>query len=160
MKLTEAEWQIMNCLWESYPATAREVLNRLGGDVGWAYTTIKTMFSRLVDKGVVKEKKKGNVGVYEPILTRDRARKSALKSLANQAFDGAFGPLMHFLVEQQRLSGKQKKELVEMLGNKKQNSGVRIQKSKGRTQDSEVRIQRAGGKSNLKRRTNKERGRK
>ena len=115
MKLTEAEWQIMNALWQTWPATARQIADSLGDEVDWAYTTIKTMLTRLVNKKAVKEKKKGNVAVYEPVLTRQNARQNALKSLANQAFDGAFGPLMHFLVEDQKLSEKQKEELLQIL---------------------------------------------
>ena len=115
MKLTEAQWQIMNALWEKWPATARQVADRLPEEINWAYTTIKTMLTRLAEKKVVKETKKGNVGVYEPLLTRQNARRSALKTLANQAFDGAFGPLMHFLMEDQKLSGKQKREVLQAL---------------------------------------------
>ena len=115
MKLTEAEWQIMNALWENWPATARQIADRLPGDVKWAYTTIKTMLTRLADKNAVKESKKGNVAVYEPVLSRQNAQRNALKSLVNQAFDGAFGPLMHFLVEDQKLSETEKEELLKMI---------------------------------------------
>ena len=115
MKLTEAEWQIMNALWQTWPATARQIADGLGDEVDWAYTTIKTMLTRLVNKKAVKETKKGNVAVYEPLLTRQNAQRNALKSLANQAFDGAFGPLMHFLVEDQNLSKTQKEELLHIL---------------------------------------------
>lgn len=115
MKLTEAEWQIMNALWSGAPATARQILDRLPHDVNWAYTTVKTMLTRLTDKKAVQESKNGNVAFYEPILSRPDARRSALKSLANQAFDGAFGPLMHFLLEDQKLSGKQKEEILRVL---------------------------------------------
>ena len=111
MKLTEAEWQIMNALWEKWPATARQVADRLGDDVNWAYTTIKTMLTRLAEKNAVKETKKGNVGLYEPILTRQNAQRNALKTLVNQAFDGAFGPLMHFLLEDKTLSKADKEQL-------------------------------------------------
>ncbi|MHC4552158.1 MAG: BlaI/MecI/CopY family transcriptional regulator [Planctomycetota bacterium] len=115
MKLTEAEWQIMNALWANSPATARQIADRLAGKVDWAYTTIKTMLTRLSDKKAVEESKKGNMSVYEPILTRQAARRSALKGLANQAFDGAFGPLMHFLLEDQKVSDSQKQELLKAL---------------------------------------------
>ena len=115
MKLTEAEWQIMNALWQDHPATARQITDRLGEDVNWAYTTVKTMLTRLAKKKAVKERKKNNVGIYQPVLSREKARRSALKSLANQAFDGAFGPLMHFLVEEQKISVKQKTELIAAL---------------------------------------------
>jgi BlaI family penicillinase repressor len=115
MKLTEAEWQIMNALWEGWPATARQIAERLPKDVNWAYTTIKTMLTRLAEKKAVSENKEGHVGVYEPLLTRQSAQRVALKSLVNQAFDGAFGPLMHFLLEDQKLTDKQKEELLRVL---------------------------------------------
>ena len=115
MKLTEAEWQIMNVLWERYPATARGIAERLPQEVSWAYTTIKTLLTRLVGKGAVKEGKKGNTSIYEPLLTRKSARRNAIKILANQAFDGAFGPLMHFMLENQKLTPTQKQELVQSL---------------------------------------------
>ncbi|MHC4782968.1 MAG: BlaI/MecI/CopY family transcriptional regulator [Planctomycetota bacterium] len=115
MKLTEAEWQIMNALWENFPATTRQIAGRLPDEINWAYTTIKTMLTRLADKKVVKETKKGNVGFYEPVLSRPQAQRNALKSLVNQAFDGAFGPLMHFLVEDQKVTDKQKEDLIKAL---------------------------------------------
>ena len=115
MKLTNAEWQIMNVLWARYPTTARGIAERLPQEVSWAYTTIKTLLTRLVEKGAVKESKKGTTCIYEPIVTLKNARRSALKLLVNQAFDGAFGPLMHFLLEDQKLSSKQRQELLQAL---------------------------------------------
>ena len=123
MKLTNSEWRIMNVLWERYPATGRGVAERLPKEVTWAYTTIKTLLSRLVEKGAVKESKNGNTSIYEPILSRQNARRNALKSLANQAFDGAFGPLMHFLLEDQKLSAKQRQELQQVLKQTNQKKG-------------------------------------
>ena len=117
MKLTQAEWQIMNALWKRHPATAREIARRLPPGINWAYTTIKTMLSRLAEKNVISQSKKGNTSVYEPVVSKSKARRAALKALANQAFDGAFGPLMHFLIEDQDLTPKQRRELIETLSN-------------------------------------------
>jgi len=125
MKLTEAEWLIMNALWDKYPATARDIAKRLPEGVNWAYTTIKTMLARLVGKKAVSQSKKGNTSVYEPILSRQKARRSALRMLANQAFDGAFGPLMHFLLEDQKLTARQRKELIEILAKNQKKEGKR-----------------------------------
>lgn len=119
-KLTDAEWQIMNALWQAHPATARQITDRLPPGVNWAYTTIKTMLTRLTDKNAVSETKQANTSVYTPLLTRSRARRIALTSLANQAFDGAFGPLMHFLLEDENMTDKQRTELRELLQQKEQ----------------------------------------
>ena len=123
MRLTEAEWVIMNGLWAGHPATARDVAKRLPREINWAYTTIKTMLGRLVEKRAVGERKRGNTSIYEPLVSRGTARRSALRALANQAFDGAFGPMMHFLVEQGKLSAKQRRELAKLLQANKAKKG-------------------------------------
>ena len=125
MKLTDTEWQIMNVLWERFPATARGIAERLPKENNWAYTTIKTLLARLTEKGAVKESKNGNTSLYEPLLSRQIARRNALKSLVNQAFDGAFGPLMHFMLEDQKLTTAQKRQLLDAIQkqNNKKESG-------------------------------------
>ena len=48
MKLTKAEWQIMNALWQKHPATVHNIMERLDRRVNWAYTTVKTLLTRLL----------------------------------------------------------------------------------------------------------------
>jgi len=121
MGLTKAEWQIMNALWEKYPASARDVIENLGEDVDWAYTTVKTMLDRLVKKGVLKVNKERNVSMYSPIFSQKKTRQAAIKSFVNQAFDGAVGTLMHHLVAEEELSKKEREELVRILKEEKKN---------------------------------------
>jgi predicted transcriptional regulator len=113
----------MNALWSGHPATARDVAKRLPRDINWAYTTIKTLLARLVEKRAVSEHKRGNTSIYEPLVSKGAARRSALRALANQAFDGAFGPMMHFLVEQEKLSPRQRRELTKLLRAAKKKKG-------------------------------------
>ena len=120
MKLTEPEWIIMNVLWEKHPARARDIFERLPNTANWAYTTVKTMLDRLVEKKAVSKCKQANAGLYEPLLSRRQARKTALQIVLDRAFDGAFGPMMSFLVEQENLSAGQRKELIKILSGKKQ----------------------------------------
>jgi BlaI family penicillinase repressor len=123
MKLTEPEWLLMNALWQGHPATAREVAERLPDDVRWAYTTIKTMLTRLAAKRAVSEEKRGNTSVYEPLVSRSKARRSALSSLLNQAFDGGVAPMLHFLVNDKKLTEKQRRELIRILEREEGKSG-------------------------------------
>jgi len=123
MKLTEAEWQIMNALWQKHPATAREIMERLDRRVKWAYTTIKTMLTRLEEKDAVSEVKQGNTSVYEPLVSQQKARLSAFRSLLDQAFDGAVGPLVHFLAEEKHLTAREKKELRKILEREAEDTG-------------------------------------
>jgi len=123
MKLTEAEWQIMNALWQKHPATARQIMERLDRRVNWAYTTIKTMLTRLAEKDAVSEVKQGNTSVYEPLVSQRKAQLSAFRSLLDQAFDGAVGPLVHFLAEEKQLSAKERRELQKILEREAKDKG-------------------------------------
>ena len=116
MKITDAEWHIMNALWKRHPATAREIAERLPPGINWAYTTVKTLLARLLEKKAVSERKRGNASVYEPILTQDKARRGALRALVDHAFSGAFGPLMLFLAAEEKLNEKERNALMEALG--------------------------------------------
>jgi BlaI family penicillinase repressor len=123
MKLTEPEWLVMNVLWDKHPATVKDIVAQLSGKASWAYTTVKTMLDRLTGKRAVRKKKQGITGFYEPILTRQQARSAALRTVLDHAFDGAFGPMMHFLVEDQKLSPKQRQELIALLETARRTKG-------------------------------------
>jgi len=115
MRLTESEWQIMNALWQRHPATARELAGRLPDGVSWAHTTIKTLLSRLVAKGAVREQKRGNASEYEPLVSQDEARRTSLRTLLDQAFDGAVEPFLSFLSREKALTPQQRRRLARAL---------------------------------------------
>jgi len=115
MKLSEAEWQIMKALWRCQPATVHKVIEQLPPEVDWAYTTVKTMLTRLEAKQAVSERKVKNVSVYEALVSPQTARGSAWSSFLNQAFDGAMEPLLHFLVRERKLTKKQRRQLAQLL---------------------------------------------
>ena len=123
MKLSDAEWQIMNALWKQYPATAREIAENLPGEIQWAYTTIKTLLARLAVKNAVSEQKRGNTSVYEPLVSLKKARRTALRTFLNQAFDGAVEPLLNFLAEERKLSDELRKEFLRILQEEKNKKG-------------------------------------
>ncbi|MGE3180169.1 MAG: BlaI/MecI/CopY family transcriptional regulator [Phycisphaerae bacterium] len=115
MKFSEAEWRIMGAVWEKSPITAREVVDSFDGRKKWAYTTVKTMLTRLVEKGALRTGVDGKATTYTPAVSREAARRRALDSFIDRAFDGAFGPMMHFLIEDKRLSAKQRAALLKVL---------------------------------------------
>ena len=115
MKLTDAEWELMNALWQRHPATARDIIEQLPDESRWAYTTVKTMLTRLVQKGAIAEKKRGAISVYDPLVSQQLARKHALKTLVDQVLGGAVEPIMHFLIEEKKLSAKERQRLIQML---------------------------------------------
>ena len=123
MKFTESEWLIMSSLWDENPATARELLQRMPAEVNWAYTTIKTMLTRLARKGAVKEEKVGNTSVYAPEVTRDKARKSAVNSLLEKAFGGAVDPFLNFVMSERKIDPGKREEILKLLKEAEEEGG-------------------------------------
>ncbi len=114
MKLSDTEWIVMNAVWEAGEAvSARDVLESVESD--WAYTTVKTLLSRLAEKGILSEYKRANTNYYESLVTRDQARADALHLLVDKAFDGTFGSLLQHMVSREKLSKRDRQRLAEMM---------------------------------------------
>lgn len=105
----------MNVVWRKNPATVRAVVEGLGRSNRWAYTTVKTLLTRLAAKGALRVTKTGNASVFAPILQRSQARRTALASLVNAAFDGALLPMLNFLLDDQKLTDRDRAALEEAL---------------------------------------------
>lgn len=114
--LSDAEWTIMNVVWgKRDEVSARDVLAVVGLDTGWAYTTLKTLMDRLVEKGALEVEVRQNVSWYRARLPRARAVTSATDDLTRRAFGGAVGPLVHHLVSSRRLTPRDRAELRRLL---------------------------------------------
>lgn len=114
-RLSDAEWKVMQIVWRRPPVTARDVADALADRTGWAYTTVKTLLTRLAGKGFVTERMAGNAALYEPAVAEDEARRSALRGLVDRAFGGDLVPMVRFLLDDDELSPRERNRLREML---------------------------------------------
>ena len=115
MKFSDAEWRLMTALWARNPASARDVHDAVSADTGWAYSTVKTMLSRLVEKGALAVEMVRNAAQYTPNVSQEAGRRSALRTLINQAFGGSAAPLMAQLLGDDALSARDRAELSRLL---------------------------------------------
>jgi BlaI family transcriptional regulator, penicillinase repressor len=98
VSISDAEWQVMNVVWNGQPLTAQEVIAGLANQAEWAPPTVKTMLHRLVKKQVLTYEAQGNRYVYRSKVRRADCVKLASRSFLQRVFDGEPGPLLaHFL---------------------------------------------------------------
>lgn len=114
--LSDAEWRIMNALWQGSPASVRDVLDRIEGSPRWAYTTVKTLLARLVEKGAVSVERQRGASLFTPCISQNEARRRALRSLIDRAFGGSLPPLVQFLLSSEPLSARERAELSAWVG--------------------------------------------
>jgi predicted transcriptional regulator len=69
--LGELEHAVMDILWGQGEATVRDVLDELNCTRSLAYTTVLTVMSRLVDKGLLTQNKTGRAHLYRPVMSRE-----------------------------------------------------------------------------------------
>lgn len=119
-QVSDAEWEVMNVLWEQAPRTAADVVEALAGRTTWAPKTIKTLLGRLVKKGALRYKEEGNRYIYRPVFPRERYVEEASKSFLDRVFDGKATPMLVHFVEKAELSDDDLRELRAILDRKKE----------------------------------------
>lgn len=108
---SDAEWTVLHELWERGSGTARELHEALEPRQGWSRSTVKTLLSRLVEKGYVQARTEGGAYLYRPHRSARRALFHAAEALLRRAREDAVGPLLAHLVRKSRLSPRELEEL-------------------------------------------------
>ncbi len=109
--ITDAEWDVMNVLWEGFPRTAVEIAEALQRHP----KTVKTLLGRLARKGVARYREDGNRYVYSAAIPRQRYVKEESASFIERVFGGETSPALVHFVRSSRLSQEQIDELRRIL---------------------------------------------
>ena len=116
--ITDAEWEVMNVLWEHSPSTATELADALCAKMDWHPKTLKTLLGRLVKKGVLRYRTEGNRYVYSPAIPRQRYVKEETASFVERVFGGEATPMLVHFVRNTRLTKEEIDELRRILDEK------------------------------------------
>ena len=99
IELTEAEWTIINAVWENEPCTAPVLQEKLFKKTEWAYSTVRTLMDRMAAKGLLAAEKVKNITLYRSTVTRAQAQRGELLYALKHAFNGALTPLVQCLLD-------------------------------------------------------------
>ena len=70
-RISEAELSVMESLWETgTPMTAKDLQTMLKERRGWERTTVRSLLTRLQEKGSVQVDKDADVATYTPTFTK------------------------------------------------------------------------------------------
>lgn len=113
--LTEAEWNLMECLWEQSPKTGREVVEDMQRSQNWNRSTTLTMLRRMTEKGQISCEEENGLRVYAPLIPRAEALRAETDSFLHRAYKGSVSMLFSALTRQQELSKDEINELYQIL---------------------------------------------
>lgn len=115
-ELTERELEVMHVFWdrgEITAADARDELARSGRDL--AYTTVATLVRILMEKGFLQQTTQERPFRYQPVRTFDEVSGSLVSDLVERVFGGSRERLLMRLIDQKKLSARERALLEEIL---------------------------------------------
>ena len=113
-KISDSELEVMKLLWQAGDALpVTEIRETLQRTRGWEATTVKTLVSRLVSKGALRQEKR-NVFYYSPLITEREYNAWAPDSLIRRLYNGSARELVAALVRSEGLTQQDIAELRDL----------------------------------------------
>lgn len=118
-RISAAEWEVMNVLWDKAPLSAAEVFARLPAGHGWKPKTVNTFLARLVKKRALRIIRQDELNGYTPLIKRQTCVADEGDNFLHRVFQGAAGSLVMHFCERADLSDAEIADLEALLKNKK-----------------------------------------
>ena len=114
ISISDSEWKIMRVLWETPDLTLREITASLE-ETEWSYTTIRTLVTRLMEKGAITADKTSNNFKYYPAVIEDECIRKEMNRFLSRVFDGSVSMLVSTLTKDSNLTEEEQKELMNII---------------------------------------------
>lgn len=115
-ELTHRELEVMQVFWKRGAITAQEAREELArAGVDRAYTTVATLIRILSEKGFLKQSTTERPFLYVPVRSYEEVSRRLLGDLVDRVFQGSRELLLVRLIEQKKLTAKERARLEEIL---------------------------------------------
>jgi BlaI family transcriptional regulator, penicillinase repressor len=122
-ELTERELQVMHVFWnrgeDAAPAGVAEVREALAASgLDLAYTTVATLVRILNEKGFIEQANDERPFLYRPVRSYEEVSRRLLGDVLERVFRGSRALLLMSLMEQRRLTARERDLLRGLLDSK------------------------------------------
>tara|TARA_B100000470_G_scaffold56619_1_gene42693 strand:- start:15 stop:494 length:480 start_codon:yes stop_codon:yes gene_type:complete len=114
-EISNAEFEVLDVLWDDHPATSNEVIARLNDKKDWHEKTVKTLLGRLVKKEVLGFEKQQRQYLYYPLIAKEDYTKKETTSFVSRLFKGKIAPMVAGFANQNSLSKQDVDELKALI---------------------------------------------
>jgi BlaI family penicillinase repressor len=119
-EITERELEVMHVFWsrgQSLIAEIRDQLAEAGRDL--AYTTVATLVRILTEKGFLEQVNDDRPFYYRPLRSYEEVSGGLIGDMVQRVFHGSREQLLVRLLEQRKLTGKERSVLEAILRGEK-----------------------------------------
>ncbi|WP_411680130.1 BlaI/MecI/CopY family transcriptional regulator [Clostridium thailandense] len=111
-KISEAEMELMRIIWsKNEEVTANDLLELLPEENLWKLTTVLTLASRLVKKGILKLEKKGKTNYYSSLMSEEEYKRAQSNVFLEEMYCGSIKNFIATLYGGKKNSKKELEEL-------------------------------------------------
>lgn len=114
MKLTEAEWSVLNILWSGERFALGEITNALKSVKSWNKNTVYTYLTRMEAKGLVAIDR-SHAKPYSAAISREACAQQERDELLTKVYHGAAGDLIAAFLRESTISQPEIDRLKQML---------------------------------------------
>ena len=118
VQVTEAEWKIMEVLWDHSPRTMGEITHILEPETGWTRHTVITLLKRMTEKGAVSMDDSERAKKYVPLISREEASTEETHKFLSHVFRGKASLLVSHLVDAGELSEDDLRRILDVIRDK------------------------------------------
>ncbi len=115
MQISDSEKIIMDCLWETSPLSAKQIIDRLDSGLNWHDKTVKTLLNRLLKKKAIHFQKNGREYIYQPVLKKHEFAKTAAEKFVSKIFNGSVTSLVAAFSKSEKLTSGDLKQLKKLI---------------------------------------------
>ena len=115
IKLTDAEWRVMELLWQHEPQTGRELVEALEKIAGWNRSTTLTLLRRLEGKQAVADETQNGVKAFRPLIRREEAALQETEDFLSRVYQGSLSLMVSTMTQKQALSQEELEKLYKIL---------------------------------------------
>lgn len=117
-RISDAEWDVMDVVWQRGEATAAEVIDAIAEKRDWNHRTVRTLLARLVEKGVLACQAQGNRYSYRPAVSRKKCVRENARTFVEKYFGGDAASLLVHFVKESRIDAADIETLKQLLDEK------------------------------------------
>ena len=115
LEISKSEFEVMDALWQGYPASASDIIQRLNQSKDWHEKTVKTLLSRLVNKKAIDFNKQQRSYLYFPLVNKSDYLAHESSNIVSRLFAGKIAPLVAGFANNESLSRDDVNELKALI---------------------------------------------
>ena len=115
VKVSDAEWDVLDVLWNRGAVSASQIRTTLKPKTGWSLGAVRSFLTRLINKGVVRILDDEPIYRYEALYDRDTLIRRESSGFLEKHFGGAFHAMVAHYLKNENVTPEEIERLKQLL---------------------------------------------